>query len=167
MRDHLQAAINNGVNLGNFSGNGIFWQIRYEPSSTGMPNRVVVCYKDASLDPLYNKNNKQVTVNFRSSPINLPEQTLLGSMYYSYFAESDGQGFAWVVNNASSWIFAGTGLRNGDSLPGLVGYEFDSYFPGYPAPSTIVGADGVNGVEILAASPVTDIYNTSVLSISN
>lgn len=161
MRAHLQAAINNGVNLGNFGGNDIFWQIRYEPSSTGVPDRVVVCYKDASLDPLYNQNNEQVTVNFRSAPINMPEQTLLGSMYYSYFAESDGQGFPWVVNNASSWVFAGTGLHNGGSLPGLVGYEFDSYFPGYQVPATIVGADGVNGVEILAASPVTDVYNTS------
>jgi hypothetical protein len=160
MRGHLQAAINSGVNLGSFSANGIFWQIRYEPSSTGVPDRVVVCYKDASLDPLYNKNNNRVTVNFRSPPINMPEQTLLGSMYDSYFAESDGQGFPWVVNNASSWVFAGTGLHNGDSLPGLVGYEFDTFFTGYPAPATIVGADGVNGVEILAASPVTDVYTT-------
>jgi hypothetical protein len=161
MRNHLQAAVNSGVSLGSFGGNDIFWQIRYESSSNGVANRVVVCYKDASLDPLYNKNNSQVTVNFRSSPINKPEQTLLGSMYDSYFDESDtGQGFPWVVNNASSWVFAGTGLHNGDSLPGLVGYEFDSFFPGYPSPATITGADGVSGVEILAASPVTDIYNT-------
>ncbi|MFL5586359.1 MAG: N,N-dimethylformamidase beta subunit family domain-containing protein [Ktedonobacteraceae bacterium] len=159
MRDHLQTAVNSGVNLGSFGGNDIFWQIRYEPSSNGVANRVVVCYKDASLDPLYNKDNKQVTVNFRSLPLNVPEQTLLGSMYYSYFAESDGQGFPWVANNSSSWVFAGTGLQNGDSLPGLVGYEFDSFFPGYPSPATITGADGVSGVEILAASPVTDIYN--------
>ena len=160
MRNHLQTAVNSGVSLGSFGGNDIFWQIRYESSSNGVANRVVVCYKDASVDPLYNKDNKQVTVNFRSLPLNVPEQTLLGSMYYSYFAESDGQGFPWVANNTSTWVFAGTGLQNGDSLPGLVGYEFDSFFPGYPSPATITGADGVSGVEILAASPVTDIYNT-------
>jgi len=101
-----------------------------------------------------------VTDMFRSATVNMPEQTLLGSMYYSYFDESDsGQGFPWVVNNASSWVFAGTGLHNGDGLPGLVGYEFDSIFSYYPAPATVTGADGVNGVEVLAASPVTDIYN--------
>ena len=30
-----------------------------------------------------------------------------------------------VVANASHWVFNGTGLSNGDVLPGLLGYEVD------------------------------------------
>jgi hypothetical protein len=161
MRDHLQTAINNGVNLGAFGANDIYWQVRYEASSSGVANRVVVCYKDASLDPLTNKNNSRVTVNFRSSPVNAPEQTTLGSMFNSFFVEDDTTtyGFPWIVKKASSWVYAGTGLRNGNMLPGLVGYEFDSLSTQYPMPATIRGADDVNRVEVLSASPVTDYYN--------
>lgn len=159
MRAHLQAAINTGINFGAFAANSMYWQIRYEPSASHVANRIITCYKDASLDPLTGKNNAQVTVNFRSSPVNNPEQLLLGSMYDSILDEQNGNGFPWVVSNASSWLFARTGLHNGDSIPGIVGYEFDRVFNqyplAYPMPTTITGADGVNGVEIMSTSPVT------------
>lgn len=159
MRNNLQAAITKGVNLASFGANDIYWQMRYSSSSSAVPNRVIACYRVATLDPLNNRRNAQVTVQFRESPVNSPEQTLLGSMFNSYFAENDeNKGFPWVVSDASSWVFAGTNLQNGDSLPGLVGYEFDSYFPTSAQPATIIGADGVGGVETLAASPVTDAY---------
>ena len=44
-----------GVNLGFFSGNEVFWKVRFEDSidGTNTPNRTVVCYKDthSRLDP--------------------------------------------------------------------------------------------------------------------
>ncbi len=44
-----------GVNLGFFSGNEVFWKVRFEESidGTNTPNRTVVCYKDthSRLDP--------------------------------------------------------------------------------------------------------------------
>jgi hypothetical protein len=164
MRAHLQAAVNRGVNLGAFGANDIYWQIRYESSTSLVPYRVITCYKDASLDPFSSKNPSNVTVEFRSEPVNNPEQLLLGSMYDSMV----GSSFPWVVNNASSWVFAGTNLHNGDSIPGLVGYEFDRAFTtyplAYPMPTTIAGADGVNGVELLSASPVIDTYNNQTTS---
>ncbi len=164
MRSHLQAAISSGVNLGAFGGNQIYWQVRYESSSTHVPNRVMTCYKDASLDPLNNINNNAVTVEWRSQPVTNAEQILLGSMSSSMVS----QGYPWVVNNAASWVFAGTNLQNGDSIPGLVGYEYDRVFTtvpfAYPTPTTITGADGVDGVEVLSASPVTDTYNNADVS---
>jgi hypothetical protein len=44
-------------------------------------------------------------------------------------------------------VFAGTGLKKNDSLPGLVGYEYDKVYPNFPIPQRL---------EILAASPVVD-----------
>jgi len=59
-----------------------------------------------------------------------------------------GPGYPWVVADASSWIFAGTNLKNGDSLPGLVGYEYDSVHKDYHVPA---------GLKIVAKSPVDGI----------
>ena len=30
----------------------------------------------------------------------------------------------WIVADAAHWIFKGTGMNNGDRIPGLVGWEF-------------------------------------------
>jgi hypothetical protein len=149
MRDALEMTINKGVNLAVFGANSIYWQIRYEPRISGsqsFPMRTIVCYKSTAIDPLYGKENSLVTAQFRQDPLNRPEQTLLGAMQASNWEPNQG-GFPWVVADASSWVFAGTGLRNGDSLQGLVGYEYDKVYPNYPVPQ---------GLQILAASPVVD-----------
>lgn len=155
MRDHLERAVQQGVNLANFAADTMYWQVRYEPDAGGRPNRIIVCYKDPGLDPLRKylqpdpqagKDNAHVTVEFRNWPINRPEQALLGSMSNSYF---DSSGFPWVVNDPSVWVLAGTGLKKGARLPGLVGYEYDTLFNDYPQPP----AD-----RVVAASPVVNIY---------
>ena len=30
----------------------------------------------------------------------------------------------WIITNAEHWIFEGTGVKNGDRIPGLVGWEY-------------------------------------------
>lgn len=161
MRSNLQKAINSGVNLAAFSANDLYWQIRYQSSTYSGPNRIIVCYKDASLDPLSTRKPALTTVQYRNPPVSRPEQTLLGQMYISYL---QGNGYPWVVNDASSWVFGATNVQNGASLAGLVGYEFDQLNTQSPLPHTIVGADGVSGVEVLAASPVTDVYNNQIIA---
>jgi hypothetical protein len=143
-RDHLETAIKQGVNLAVFAGDTMGWQIRYEPSQN-MQNRIIVCYKDALLDPLTNKDNSHVTVWPGDNRLNRPVQSLLGSMSKGYF---HGPGYSWVVVDSSSWIYAGTNLKNGDTLPGLVGYEYDGVYQNYPVPA---------GLQIVAKSPVDGI----------
>ena len=158
MRDHLEAAISHGVNLAAFAANSLFNQIRYEPSSSAtnaIPNRIIVCYKDAALDPLAGKDDSRVTVAFRDAPVDRPEQSLLGGMVDVDSYCQWGCGFDWVVTDASNWVFANTGLRNGDKLPGLVGYEYDQVLPGYPTPP---------GEQVLSASPVVDITEKQGIS---
>jgi hypothetical protein len=43
------------------------------------------------------------------------------------------------------WVFAGTGLADGDHIPGLVDMEYDRIYPDAPTPGSI---------QILAHSPV-------------
>jgi len=143
-RDHLEAAVDQGVNLAVFAGDTMGWQIRYEPSQN-MQNRIIVCYKDASLDPLTGKDNSHVTIWPGDSLVNRPVQSLLGSMSRGYF---HGPGYPWIVANATSWIYAGTNLSSGDSLPGLVGYEYDGVYQNFPVPA---------GLQIVAKSPVDGI----------
>jgi len=125
MRDYIEAARDSGVNLGFFGANVGYWQIRFEPSPlTGDPDRTIICYKNQSSDPMSHSNDpsarRLTTVKFRSHPVDRPEDALVGVMYESDPVQGD-----IVVADASSWVFEGTGLKNGDHLPGLLGYEVD------------------------------------------
>src|SRR5581483_5931391 len=127
MRNTVQNAINAGVNVAFFSANTMYWQIRFEPNAVGAPHRVEVGYKDFATsstapgpDPQWNVNNSIVTTNWRDPVVNKPENALIGVMY----EQQEDNDYAYVVQNASNWIYAGTGFVNGSSVPGIVGYEY-------------------------------------------
>ncbi|MGH9648985.1 MAG: N,N-dimethylformamidase beta subunit family domain-containing protein, partial [Terriglobales bacterium] len=139
MRSNVVAARDANVSLGFFASDTCYWQVRLEPSViTGAPNRTIVAYKDFAYteDPYYldkkASNNHLVTVRWRKSPVNMPEDAFIGVMY-----ESDPVNGDIVVADASNWAFAATGLQDGDHLPGLLGYEVDRKFDNTP-PGTVV-----------------------------
>jgi hypothetical protein len=140
MRDAVEAARGAGINLGFFCANTCYWQIRFEPSPvTGAANRTMVCYRIAKKDPYYDDgvpgHQGLVTVQFRELPVNRPEDALLGVMYDTTHGITEGD---MVVSDASSWVFAGTGLQNGDHLPGLLGDEVDRVFGDAPPGTTVI-----------------------------
>jgi Abnormal spindle-like microcephaly-assoc'd, ASPM-SPD-2-Hydin len=148
MRDTVQQAINAGVNVAFFSANAMYWQIRFESNAAGVSRRVEVGYKDFATDttppgpdPMWNVNNSIVTTNWRADPVNEPENGVIGVM----FEDEVGQSYPFVVQNASSWVYAGTGFQNGSSVPGIVGYEYDKVFNNGASPA---------GLTILGNSPV-------------
>src|SRR5262249_48765309 len=52
MRSNVQSARDAGVNIGFFSSNTCYWQIRFAPSAiTGAADRTIICYKSAITDP--------------------------------------------------------------------------------------------------------------------
>ena len=134
MRDNWEASRDAGVNLAFLGSDDSSWQVRYEPNTlTQVPNRTLTCYKNAKLDPYFNDGNpdhqKRVTVRFSDYPVDRPEATMIGVMYiFQTFGEYD-----MVVANSPSWIFANTGLQNGDHLAGLLGYEADSLASSSPS----------------------------------
>ncbi len=142
MRDNVEAARSNGINIAFFGSNVGYWQIRLDPSPiTGDADRTIICYKNQDADPASHSadisTRRLTTVKFRSHPVDRPEDALVGVMYETDPVQSD-----IVVSNASSWVFEGTGLKNGDHLPGLLGYEVDRSFGHSPA-----------GTQTLAHSP--------------
>jgi hypothetical protein len=140
MRNAVERARDRGVNLGFFSANTAFWRVRLESASNGSANRVMACYKDPQVpDPV------APTYLWRGPQNRRPENALLGIMYTGDDSLDRYGGAAFVVSNSSDPYFAHTGLRNGDKLPGLIGFEWDSLVPNGQAPS---------GLVVLGRSPV-------------
>jgi hypothetical protein len=130
MRQNVVSARDSGVHLGFFGANCCYWQIRLERSAvTGAPRRTIVCYKERfQEDPLFGVDNSRVTTLWRGDVVNRPEERLIGIQYDFFPVDTD-----IVVDNAAHFIFEGTGLNNGDRLPGLLGYEADRTFGGGPS----------------------------------
>jgi hypothetical protein len=100
----------------------------------------------AALDPIAQTNPTAATTLFRSPEVNRPENALLGVGYIGDWGSSNVyNGFDYVVSNASDPYYANTGLRNGDKLIGLVGYEWDGLLNNGLAPT---------GLVVLSQSPV-------------
>ncbi len=137
MREAVVRARSYGVNLAFFGGNDMYRQFRFLPSPEGVRDRIMLDYKNARLDPVHGRTT---TVNWRQPPVNMPEQTVLGIQYRSLFpmVHHEEHFFrpsgTYVVRDASSWVYAGTGFHDGSRVRGLVGYEFDGYQPRYPLP---------------------------------
>ena len=128
MYNAAQAARDAAVNLAFFGANPLYWQVRFEASAAGVANRVMVCYKAANIDPV---QGPTTTINWRDAPLNRPEQALVGVMFTN---ETVGQvNVPYVVTNSSNWVYANTGLKDGDAVSSLVGYEADRYIATYPA----------------------------------
>jgi len=139
MRAALLRARDHGVNLAFLGANSGYRHIRFEPSGTGA-RRVEVCYKVPSLDPLYGRNNADVTGQWRYPPDSRPESVLTGVSYRGNPVRAD-----MIVTDPSAWLLAGTGARLGLRLPGVVGPEFDRVDLTEPTPHPI---------EIVAHSPL-------------
>jgi hypothetical protein len=146
MRQALEAARDAGVNLGFFGANNIYRRIRLEPSALGSA-RHEVNYRDATRDPLADKDPTRVTTRFREAPAADPESSLIGNYYECNPVEAD-----WVVADPTMWMFEGSGFTKGERVPDMVGNEYDRVTPGVPTPENI---------QILAHSPVTCKGNAS------
>lgn len=149
--NNVQRARDNCINLAFFSANTAYWQVRFEPSSSGQANRVITIYKDvsgigrgASLDPIAKTNSVASTMLFRSPEVNRPENALLGVGYVSDHGNIYG-GYDFIISNASDPYYVNTGLKNGDKLKGLVGYEWDALLSNGLTPPRLV---------VLSQSPV-------------
>ena len=153
MRESLVSALANGLSLGFFSANTLYWRVRFESSWDGNPDRTMVSYKyDAPAhDPLYNTNPQLATVRFRDPRLNLPEAALVGVEYFADPIQAD-----IVVSNASHWLFNGTGLTNGSRLAGMLGYEADLVVPGVSPP----------GIQVLANSPTGQLADDNPVGMS-
>jgi hypothetical protein len=128
--DHCREAVNRGVNFGFFSGNSCCFVTPFSPSSDGKPYRVIERRgRYGGVQPVEEKWMADL-------PDDGPnEATLIGARTVIPF---NGSG-DWICTKPEHWVFAGTGMKKGDRIRGLVGWEHH----GDPAK--------IPGLEIVAA----------------
>lgn len=142
MRDNLESARTEGLNLAFFSGNSVYWQARLEPSTLGEDFQTLVCYRSKNLDPVVDKS----LATDMWIKLDRPQNILTGLV-----GSTEGgvvkppQYRPLVVVNTDYWVFSGTGLRTGDQIPGIIGYEYDKFIVNSFEPKDFV---------VIARSPV-------------
>jgi hypothetical protein len=145
-REAAQSAAGKGLNIVFLGASAILRHVRLQSSPLGVADRELVDYRDSSEDPLNGKGNPLlVTGNTWSSPpANWSEVPFVGEAYAGYL-EPNAPHAAFVVADASAWVFQGTGLHDGSSLPGVLASDYDEFDPNLSHP---------NNVEILGHSPI-------------
>jgi hypothetical protein len=161
IRNGVESARDNGTSVAFFGSNAAYWRVRID-TDPGTGSGLIICYKDATLDPLSNAPgiHPDITVTWRDDPYPRPEDALIGQMWESWFESSN---FPLVCTNTSNWVYTGSGAQDSDAIPGIVGYEYDRVFRNdYPEGPGCEAGDAPShsgplpsNLEILAASPVT------------
>jgi hypothetical protein len=130
--DHMfslvERARNSGVHLAFWGANAAYWRVRLEASASGKPDRVIVCYKDVSLDPSKAPSDK--TITFRSA--GRPEQQLIGIQFIADNAALPNAPITLI--NTQHPVYNGSDISEGQVVTGLLGYEVDAHFPDYTRP---------------------------------
>lgn len=158
MRAAVTSVRDHGISLAFFSANDVYWQARLASTPLG-PDRLIVCYKLAKMDPFLVLHPDETTTHWSSAPVSQPQDSLIGSMYVGIPLKPEPLA---LMAGALPYL-QGTGLHPGSEFPGLVYGEVDGYVRNGFEPShvTILTAAPVrinNGVRILAVDSNATIY---------
>ena len=120
-----------GVNLMFFSGNAVSWVSPFAPNADGSPDRRL--RRAAPYAGL--ARQMRAIERKRFTRVGPDEGELMGAINV---VPVNGGG-DWIVTNPNHWIFEGTGMKKGDRVPGLVGWEY------HGDPAKIPGLEVVAG----------------------
>lgn len=134
----VETAINNGTNALWLCGNSVFIDSPFRDSSDGRAERIISrrgCYGELREDEIESYSRLFAGLNSTGPD----ERRLIGARSVVPF----NGGGDWTCRQPDHWVFTGTGMRQGDSIPGLVGWEHH----GEPDPERA-------GLEVLASGSV-------------
>lgn len=145
--DHVHAAVQAGVHVAFFSGNSVCFVTPLTPSSAGVPHRVLE--RKGRYGGIREKEQKYMA----DLPLEAPnEATLIGAQTVSPF---NGSG-DWTCVKPDHWLFQGTGMKKGDGIPGLVGWEF------HGEPAKIPGLEVVAEGKTYTSGDTESYYTATV-----
>jgi hypothetical protein len=122
-----------GVNLLFLSGNTVCWVTPFRASGDGRTNRIIFRGGPYGATNDYALRREKENGPF---PEHGPDDGLLMGVRN---IEPVNGGGDWVIVKPEHWIFAGTGVKKGDRIAGLIGWEYH----GQPA--------DIKGLEVVAA----------------
>jgi hypothetical protein len=136
MYKNVTAAIAAGVNVAFLGADTCIGLTSFLPSAAGVPNRVIS--RVGNFGPRmeeWARNGAPEVLRLKEGP---DQAALIGARdVYPYSGGGD-----WVCRREKHWGFAGTGMKDGDAIPGLVGWEWH----GEPAKMA--------GLQVVAEGPV-------------
>ncbi|MER5882255.1 N,N-dimethylformamidase beta subunit family domain-containing protein [Streptomyces sp. NPDC001941] len=132
MYDAARKAVDAGGNLAFLGANNVYFHVRMEPSGAGRKDRVMACYKSAP-DPAASGTGRTTRFRELSADRRYAEQGLLGIQFNGIVDINHPAPL--VVKEAGHWLWTGTGLRDGEKLPAMVGIEADAHDPKSPSPA--------------------------------
>lgn len=122
-----------GVSLIFLSGNSVCWVTPFRESWDGRPNRII--FRGGP----YGGNHKYAVDREKDNgpfPHRGPDE---GYLMGARNIEPVNGGGDWTAAKANHWLFQGTGMKNGDRIPGLIGWEYHGDPPAIPG-LEVVGA---------------------------
>lgn len=115
----IESAIEKGVSVLWLSGNSVYMVSPFSQSSTGEKNRVIT--RTGSYGPLRSEEVEAYGTFMGPFDNHGPdERNIIGARTVVPF----NGGSDWTCTSPEHWVFAGTGMKRGDSIPGLVGWEY-------------------------------------------
>jgi hypothetical protein len=139
--ESVKAMRDAGVNLLFLSGNSVCWVTPFRASSDGRPNRIIFRGGPYGAKNDYAQRRQQENGPF---PEHGPDDGLLMG---ARNIEPVNGGGDWVVVKPDHWLFAGTGMKKGDRIPGLVGWEYHGQPPEIPGLEVVAAGTAWQGGE--------------------
>ena len=128
MFNNVQQAVAGGLSVGFFSGNAVCGRVKYDPAVRGF-ERVGVFGPPGG------------TREFESMSTLPHKRPYANELIGAHSTGPVTGGADWTCADPDHWIYEQTGMKQGDTVPGLIGWEWH----GDPAP--------IEGLEIVATGP--------------
>jgi len=125
---NVQAAVQAGVSVGFFSGNAVCGRVLLDEAGPAF-ERVGVFGPPGG------------TIEFEQMKALAHERPYANELVGAHSTGPVTGGADWICTTPDHWIHAGTGMKQGDAIPGLIGWEWH----GDPAP--------IPGLEVVATGP--------------
>ena len=137
MFENVRRAIDAGVNVAFLSGNSCYGHVSFSPDIKGRSNRV---FERIDIFGPRHEEELRDFPEMSGFPFSSPYgNKLMGA----HSAPPVTGGADWICSLPDHWVFNSTGMKQGDGIPGQVGWEWH----GDPAP--------IPGLEVLATGTTT------------
>lgn len=128
-----------GVSLLFLSGNSVCWVTPLRNSTDGRPHRIM--FRGGPYGGQYKYADERERDNGPFPERGPDEGYLMGARN----VEPVNGGADWIVTKPEHWMFAGTGMKAGEHIPGLVGWEYHGDPPEIPGLEIVGGGTALVG----------------------